>query len=137
MNTVRILPMNHETEDFVGKTIDEIQKEFFCKTLIEEKGWYRYKTHGLRAIEGDLVLFQMDSQIIASALFRDCLPMFDDGWNGSLLFHCHSIKIFKPINDKEILNYIPDFKRFGDYKTLFELDDEHYHNLLGRLNEGL
>ena len=37
MNTVRILPMNHETEDFVGKTIDEIQKEFFCKTLIEEK----------------------------------------------------------------------------------------------------
>ena len=100
MNTVRILPMNHETEDFVGKTIDEIQKEFFCKTLIEEKGWYRYKTHGLRAIEGDLVLFQMDSQIIASALFRDCLPMFDDGWNGSLLFQCHSIKIFKPINDK-------------------------------------
>ena len=40
---------------------------------------------------------------------------------------------------KEIENRIDKLHEFiiESYKTLFELDDEHYHNLLGRLNEGL
>lgn len=138
MNVVRILPMNHDgVEDFVGKTIEEVQKEFFCKTMIEEKGWYRYQTSGLDAKDGDLVLFQMDSQIIASALFKQRLPINDEEWKGALLFHCHSIRIFKPITKEELPSYIQDFKRFGDTKYSFTLDDEMYNRLLKRINAGL
>ena len=62
METVRILPMSHEDPEFVGKTIEEIQKEYFCKTLIQEKGWYYYREKGLESDIEDLVLFQMDNQ---------------------------------------------------------------------------
>ena len=138
MNTVRILPMNHQEEDFVGKTIEEIQKEFFCKTMLEEKGWYNFRTSGLVAEDGDLVLFQMDSQIIASAAFKDCFHTAGDNeWRGSLVFHCNSIKIFKPISSNELKEYIPDFVRFNDCKPSLELTDEQYNKLIERINIGL
>ena len=138
MKTVRILPMNHENETFVGKTIEEVQKGFFCKTLIENKGWYYYGVSGLKAEAGDLVLFQMDNQIIASALYKEQLPVYGDkDSNGAILFYCYSIKIFKPIFGDELVNYIKEFKRFGDTKYLFTLDEDDYQKLLDRLSIGL
>lgn len=143
MKTVRILPMNHELE-FNNKNIEEVQNEFFLGSLKNgykdiPKGVYYYRTKGLSSKDGDLILFQMDNQIIASAIFQDSIPferIFNDiKYNGELWVHQDTIKIFNPISNDELQELIPDFKRFGDTKYCFDLTDEEYNILVDRTNQ--
>ena len=100
-NSVRIIPMSLENEEFVGKTVEQVQNEFFLDTLpIKESGWYYYDKSGLNSVQGDLLLFQMDNSIIASAIYKDTIS-FDKRANaengGVISVYTDSIKIFKPI----------------------------------------
>ena len=73
---IRIIPMSMEDSTFVGKSIKEVQDDYFNDYLINvEKGWYFYAKSGLNANEGDLLLFQMSNSIIASATLYDVITL--------------------------------------------------------------
>ena len=135
MKTVRILPMSHEDPEFVGKTIEEVQRGFFEGTLKEECGVYRCLTSGLTAEDGNLVLFQMDNQIIASAIFERNIPNPNpvDGYKRHLWFYVDTIKTFNLITKDELKEYIPELKKLSEVKYVFKLTDEQYNKLIERM----
>lgn len=139
MKTVRILPVDHNDNDFKDMSFEEIQKEFFGKELKVNKGIYWYKSAGLISEEGDLVLFQLDNKILASAIYQNSIPFKREYngtmFNGELWFDPDSIKIFKPITSDELSEIINEFKRFGDAKYYFKLSDEQYEKLIKRMEE--
>lgn len=111
---IRILPMSKENPEFIGKSVKEVQNDFFA-TYINEGNPYYYEEKGLNANPGDLVLFQMDSTIIASAEFlTDCK---DDR---TLFFKENTVKVFKPIDEQELKKCIPEFKSFSHAKPQFD-----------------
>jgi hypothetical protein len=134
---VRILPMSFEDEEFKGKDIDYVQKVFFHKTLVDNKGYYEYQTTGIEAKSGDLVLFQMDNQVIASAIYLDILRykvVSIDGCRGSYKFDIKTIKTFKPITKEELSEIIPEFESFNQVKQQFKTVDLDYERLIERMN---
>ena len=136
METVRILPMSHVDPDFIGKTIEEVQRDFFEGSLKEEHGVYRCLTSGLNAEDGDLVLFQMDNQIIASAIFERNIanPNPVDEYKRHLWFYVDTIKTFNPITKDELKEYIDELKKLSEVKYDFKLTDEQYDKLIERMN---
>ena len=49
---IRIIPMSIYNSEFEGKTINQIQKEFFDDYLTYEgKGWYYYGRKGMEAVQ--------------------------------------------------------------------------------------
>lgn len=136
MKTVRILPMSHEDSEFVGKTIEEVQRDFFEGTLKEVHGVYRCLNSGLNAEDGDLVLFQMDNQVISSAIFERNIPNHNpvDEYKRHLWFYAETIKSFNPITKNELKEYIPELKKLSEVKYDFKLTDEQYSRLMERMN---
>ncbi len=135
---IRIVPMSLIELDFSGKTIKEVQKDFFDKSLkIYEKGWYHYKTSGLDAKSGDLILFQMESQIIASAIL-DQVIVFSKNIKlenaGAYVLIPKTIKTFKPITEIEIEYLIPSFNHFNQTKPRFKKDEVKYDELCKRMD---
>lgn len=110
---IRILPMSKKefcsyTIPNQVATIEEIQKNFFIKSLKENKEKvYKFKKVYLKTTKNSLVLFQYDNQLIASALykgvniFKEDSEDFKNGYFGSYIFDKDSIKIFSPISNKE------------------------------------
>lgn len=139
MKTVRILPVDHNDNDFKDMSFDEIQKEFFDKELKNNKGIYWYKSDGLISEEGELVLFQLDNKILASAKYQDSIPFKREYngtmFNGELWFDQDSIKIFKPITSEELSEIIGEQIRFSNVKYVFKLSDEQYEKLIKRMEE--
>ena len=132
---IRIVPMSMYDSIFEGKTIEEIQNWFFKDHLVNfEKGWYWYAKSGLNSNEGDLLLFQMQNKIIASANLKQVLvfkKMTEDGCKGALLVD--DVKIFKPIEKDELTTFISDFKSFNQSKQDFyskNIDMEKLNNRL-------
>lgn len=116
---IRILPMSM-TEEFVNQDIHDIQQNYFLNELKENnEGHYLYREKGIKAVEGDLVLFQFGNQIIASAnysnLIKHAIPI-EGIYNGSIVFDKDSIQVFKPITAAEISTIDSDFKRFSQAK---------------------
>lgn len=135
-NSVRIIPMSLENEEFVGKTVEQVQNEFFLETLpIKESGWYYYDKSGLNSVQGDLLLFQMDNSIIASAIYKDTIS-FDKRANaengGVISVYTDSIKIFKPITKEELKTYIKSFNGFTQTKQIFDIDKVNIKDLFIR-----
>lgn len=134
---VRILPMSHKDEEFIGKSIEEIQNDYFLKSLINEyKGYYEYQVSGIEAKEGDLILFQMDNQIIASALYLDILRYkvrSKEGNKGAYKFDTKSIKTFTPITKEELHKLIPEFESFNQVKQQFDIRGFDYGKLFERI----
>lgn len=133
---LRILPMSNLDKEFVGKTISEIQQDFFENHLkINEE--YLYQKNGLDAEDGDIVLFQMESQIIAMAKIKSIIsfeePTKEDGNYGAIMFRGNTVKTFKPINAEELQKYIPTFKKFSQVKYRFKLGEVKLNELLDRM----
>jgi len=121
MNTppeVRLLPMS--TEEFDGRSVDELQKEFFVDDLpTRPKGQYRYYTYGLRATAGSIVLFQYRGVVVASAVFegRERFPKAKKkGYQGALHFDTESIRVFDPVGADIMKQIWPKFRRFSQAK---------------------
>lgn len=146
---VRILPMN-KLDEWKDWGISEVQKEFLLKELnIERKGKYHYKTAGMKAERGSVVLFQFDNKIIGLANLDDVKKRDDPGYfdiptdlddnpdyKGAYYFEPRTIRTFKPVNaeeikriwDKEFIDRNSDkhpaFVKFGEAKQF--LDSEKY-----------
>ena len=136
---IRIIPMSLYDETFVGKSIEEIQKDFFKDYLINvSKGWYYYGKSGLDASSGDLLLFQMNNQIIASAILEDVIHFSKptiDGSSGALILDRKTIKIFKPITKEELSSFIKNFVSFNQVKQKFNIIDVDFPSLEKRMND--
>ena len=108
------------------------------KDLIEvNKGWYYYGKSGLDANEGDLLLFQMNNSIIASAFLDDIIQFSKptiDGNNGAYIINRKSLKIFKPIDKAELRKLIPTFTEFGRTKQKFREEEVELKLLNERMN---
>lgn len=121
---VRILPMSGD--EFQGQSAEQVQSEFFIQELPSRKAArYYYRTSGLNAEPGTLVLFQYANTIIASALF-DSNERFDEPegeYNGELRFDACSVRIFDPI-DADTMSEIwgTEFTGFGNVKAKLSPD---------------
>lgn len=132
---IRIIPMSMEDSTFVGKSIKEVQDDYFNDYLINvEKGWYFYAKSGLNANEGDLLLFQMSNSIIASATLYDVMrftKITEDGCKGALILK--DVKTFKPITSDELTKLIPEFSGFTQAKLDFDSSSVNLEGLKSRI----
>ena len=119
---VRILPMSDKAEGFVGRSIEEVQRDVFLRWLPRHKGRYRYAKTGLNAEPGTVVLFQYRAHVIASAVFlRDEKFLQAKGKaanqrSGLLHFKADSFRTFDAIDVKGMRMIWPWFKAFGHAK---------------------
>ena len=116
---VRILPMSLvEFKDEGCYTVKDVQKKYFLDDLpFKQYGCYHYKTRGLRAPRGTVVLFQCESNIIASAVLERSEVFeqpYEGRYKGGLYFDVSSIRVFSPIDADEIKRIWPTFKSFGN-----------------------
>jgi hypothetical protein len=113
---IRVLQMNDEDSDVRGKTVEEVQNEFFLDTLLKQDGIYRYRTQGSTSTEGTVMLFQFQSQIIASAMYlgekryKQPLEVEGDEYKGEFHFSPNTIQVFDPITEKEMKEVWSEFK---------------------------
>ena len=121
INNIRIMPMAKDEEE----TIEHVQKEYFEDRLPnKEHGWFDYYNSGLDAIENDLILFQYDNSIIASALFSHVIPYQKENYKfkGTIVLKKDSIKTFKPISVDDLKQFL-DIKRLSQTKFGFKKED--------------
>ena len=112
---IRLVPMSKQDPDMKGKTILEIQKNFFDGHLKKHAGSFAFKT-AINANDGDLFLFQLEGKVIASAELDKKIkkPVKDvNGYTGEYYFKSETVKIFNPISADELRQYCKDFKGFN------------------------
>lgn len=127
---IRILPMDHNNSEFINKEIKQIQNDYFMNTLpIDEKCLYYYEKKGLNAKDGDLILFQMDNNIIASAIYD-----FDTKIKPAFFVEKDSIKVFKPITYDELSKIINDLYKFGRVKSCYDISNVDMEQLNARMD---
>jgi len=126
---VRILPMDSDENEFAGKSVEEVQRDFFLRDLRAEprRGRYLFRSQGLKAARGTVVLFQHTGRIIASATF-DRIERFDepkeDIYSGALYFDTDSVRVFDPVGPDLLRQIWPKFKGFNQGKQ--SLDPQAY-----------
>jgi hypothetical protein len=114
---IRILPMSKDLE-FKGMPYEEIQQQFFIDQL-SINGIYRYRGSGMNCPEGSLVLFQIGSEIIASAIMSHVYKYDEpeDGiYYGEYVFDAESIEVFRPITADELARLDNNFLGFSRVK---------------------
>ena len=93
----------YEFEDW---EIEKVQEDYFLKTLPDDRdGEYLYKTLGMKAPKGTVVLFQYDNSIIALARFikaEEFSQPVNNAYYGAYYFDPNSIVVFDPISRDEI-----------------------------------
>jgi hypothetical protein len=101
---IRVFPMGRgDSEVDSYPDARALQQGFFLEKLPNRKppGTFLYKTRGLRAVPRTLVLFQFESEIIASAIFvksvRQPIKKGRVLYKGALYFDVNSIRVFKPV----------------------------------------
>jgi hypothetical protein len=128
---VRILPMDSkDTPGFVGRSIQEIQQQFFLHELARPQkpaGKYCYRKAGLRAEPGTVVLFQFAGKIVASAVLAS-VERFETaemgGHEGAYHFDVNSIRVFDPVGRAVVSKIWPQVTRLGQAK--WSLDPKRY-----------
>lgn len=135
---IRIIPMSLEDEEFVGKTVKQVQDDFFMNSLINiGKGWYYYAKSGLDAKEGTLLLFQMDNTLIASAILDQVITFrktTEDGNKGTLVLKKETIKVFKPITKEEFAEITNNIvTSFSQVKQKISIEDINIDKLEKRM----
>jgi hypothetical protein len=110
--------MSDRIEGFRGRSIEDVQRRVFLKSLPKMNGRYRYRSSGLNAPVGTLVLFQFHGRVIASAtLIRDEKFERPRGPHaGVLLFEPDSFRVFDPVDAEGMRKAWAWFKRFGHVK---------------------
>lgn len=139
MKNIRIIPMNHEKE-FKDRTIDDIQQNFFLGNEMELSNGGNCRcysdTNGLQNVEeGDLLLFQMDAQIIASAELFAIIKSNEQNYSAEYLLKKDSIKTFEPITFEELKEHCPNINRFGQGKTDLIERNIDVNWLINRINK--
>lgn len=119
---VRILPMDSR-EEFPDWSIERLQLDFFLKDLPFRSDGYLYRSAGLQARPGTIVLFQFCGKIIASAALREVEPFEkprDETYKGSLHFDPSSIQVFDPVGKDVLTRVWPRVKSLNRVKWSLE-----------------
>lgn len=134
-----IEPMIIDNDEFIGKSVQEVQMDYFAKDLIYKYEYrYFYETIGISKSRNNfdtLILFQMNSSIIASAILRTVMPFPEEyklnfpeysNNNGCYILKEKSVLIFNPIMKEELRGMIKGFKDFNRRQKYrkFEVDIE-------------
>lgn len=112
---IRLLPMNR-MDEWKSWKIPRVQKYFLLDELaISRKGKYHYKSAGMKAEPGTLILFQFNNKIIGMAdlidikkpddpKYFDNITEFnnDPDYKGAYYFDPYSIRTFEPISKEQI-----------------------------------
>jgi hypothetical protein len=118
VTAVRILPMSDKIEGFRGLSIQDVQRIYFLDKLPKGKGKFPYRSSGLSASPGTIVLFQFQARIIATGvLIRD--EKFDQprkNHTGLLHFEPQSFRVFQPVDVEGMRKAWPRFRAFGHVK---------------------
>ena len=118
MASIRLLPMN--PLEFDKKSTVEVQQDFFLGSLpAERQGAFLFRTRGLKADPGTIVLFQYRNHVIASGIFdhQEWFPTADNGYRGALHFVPSSIDVFEPIGPDVMRQVWPqEFEEFSRAK---------------------
>jgi len=113
-------------EEFGGQTAKDVQFEFFLTDLpSRECGRYYFRTAGLNAEPGTMVLFQYDNAIIASAVLERCerFKEPEGPYHGALNFSIESIRVFEPVGPDLLRNLWPEkFEKFSNAKLRLRAD---------------
>jgi hypothetical protein len=114
----RILPMSDRIPGFRGRSIEDVQERLFLRDLPACGGRFRYRSSGLSAPAGTVVLFQFRARIVAMAEFvRD--ERFERAVKdvrGALHFEPASIRVFDPVDAEGVRAVWPGFRNFGHVK---------------------
>jgi hypothetical protein len=129
--------MDSQQDEFPGWSIEKVQADFFLGDLLlqSDPGCYAYRTQGLDAEPGTVVLFQFTSQIIANAVLlrTERYEQADGPYKGALWFDPNSIQVFKPVGTDVVRKHWPEFTGFSQVK--WNLISSRYpafeHELLG------
>ena len=111
---IKIFAMSKDEPRFKNKAYAYVQREFFLKDLVNEKGKFLYYRNGMNISGDTLVLFKFDRQIIASAIVKKSkkfkIPEVRHGvnHNGALYLDISTIEVFRPINISKLLEEIPN-----------------------------
>lgn len=118
ITSVRILPMSDKLKGFSERTIEQVQDHYFLDKLPHRGGQFHYRSSGLNAVGGTVVLFQFRARIIATAVFlRD--EKFEkpvDGHGGILHFDPKTFQTFDPLDVESMRRVWPRFRAFGHVK---------------------
>lgn len=91
--------MSDKLEGFRGRSIENVQAIYFLDRLPARGGRFPYRSAGLNAAAGTVVLFQFQARIIATAVFirdeKSARPRASRG--GTLHFEADSFQIFDPV----------------------------------------
>lgn len=116
---VRLVPMSKNDPNMKGKTIEEIQMDFFENYLKNNESddykGYRFKSP-MKVNPGDLFLFQLDGNVIASAMLENVIDydvIDSDGYIGQYDFKVPTIRTFLPISACEMKQLAADFNGFN------------------------
>ncbi|QDU18628.1 hypothetical protein [Urbifossiella limnaea] len=131
---VQLLPMS--TDVFPGRGIADVQAHFFLGELatLPRNGRYEFRTAGLSADPGKVVLFQFARHVVASAELLGCERFAEpeDGCVGAMHFDPASVRVFDPVGADVLAEVWPDqFPGFGQAKT--RLSGDRYPEFLARL----
>lgn len=132
---IRLLPMSSKFE-FPDMDYESIQRKFFLDELINiSKGKYNFRSTGINAPTGTLILFQIDNAIIASAKLSKVIK-YDEPleyiYKGCYIFDTDSIKVFKPIVAEKLREIDANFKSFSQVKQ--KLDPTTYEEIMELIN---
>lgn len=124
---IRILPMDFNEEEFKDSDINQIQNNYFLNDLPNRNGKYLYRSFGLVAEKGTLVLFQFMNKIIASAIFIKAEKFIEPEkkiYTGALYFDEKSIKVFEPVSFDIVYKVWPNIKKLSNVK--WRLNPQHF-----------
>lgn len=140
--SVRTLPMRYDDPEFKAKgwtTAEQIQDNFFLQ-MLGNTGIYQFPTKKIDEDGGTIVLFQLDSHVIASAELAERPIMYESPkkdqyggvYKGEYRFVPDSIKVFDPVDAEVVASVWAGFRRFGNVS--YKLAVEHYSDFESRLS---
>src|SRR5574344_1274463 len=124
---IRTLPMAFKDGSFKGKSIEQIQNDFFIEYLRKNKNKYNFKSKNTFE-QGDLILFHIGGRVIASAIFQSMeiysepfIYENNESYKGAYIFEPETIQVFNPIDSNELKKYSADFKRFNQSSQVVKI----------------
>lgn len=114
ISLIQIMPMTYEPINC--STIDEAQKKFFINELLEREGCAYYLNSSIKADKNTLLLFQLESHIIACAMFKELVELDTNVSENkyAILLYPETIQVFKPI-PKKVLFDVTDKVKTPDH----------------------
>ncbi|NRZ64881.1 McrB family protein [Clostridium beijerinckii] len=111
---MQIVPMSSDDEEFKGKSVEEVQSDYFLGKLKESGIYYFNQGISATASSNILLLFQFKKKIIAIALLE---KVEKDNVSSRMYVLPDSIRAIKPVTEAERLRQICEIDEKVGYNT--------------------